>query len=98
MSNRPAWSAPIVNLNGSDPETMVVDILRALDNLRLALDAVEQTAPHPRDWQTSKDGEEQFARARDQHLARTQALRDTLAELEAIALSIQAQADERRRP
>jgi hypothetical protein len=77
---------------------MVGDILAALTPLRAALDAVEQTAPHPRDWQTSIDGAKQFAIARDQHLTRTQALRDTLAELEAIAISIQEQADKGRRP
>lgn len=95
--SRPAWSVPIVNLNGSDPKTMVDDILAALNALRVALDAVEKAAPHPRDWQTSIDGAKQFVLARDQHLVRTQALRDTLAELEAIAISIQEQAAKGRR-
>jgi hypothetical protein len=90
-----SFSAPILNINGSSPETMVKDILAALNALNDAAKAVAETAPHPRDWQTATDGDSLFTMARDQHRARLYRLGVIHAELEAIGLSIQEQADRR---
>jgi hypothetical protein len=86
---------PQININGSSPKTMVVDILAALDALSVATGAVAQTAPHPRDWQTAQDGDSLFAMARDQHISRLRRLADIHAELTAIGIAIQEQADKR---
>jgi hypothetical protein len=90
-----SFSAPILNINGSSPETMVKDILAALNALNNASAAIAMTAPHPRDWQTAQDGDALFAMARDQHRARLYRLGVIHAELERIGLSIQEQADKR---
>jgi hypothetical protein len=92
-----SFSAPILNINGSSPETMVKDILAALNALNNASAAIAMTAPHPRDWQTAADGDALFAMARDQHRARLYRLGVIHAELEAIGISIQDQADKRAR-
>jgi hypothetical protein len=88
---------PVININGSSPKTMVDDILTALKALNAAADAVVQTAPHPRDWQTVKDGDALFRVARDQHHARLYRLGVTHAELEAVGIAIQEQQRERTR-
>jgi hypothetical protein len=90
-----SFSAPILNINGSSPETMIDDICAALHALNEAAYVVAKTAPHPRDWQTAADGDALFAMARDQHRARLYRLGVIHAELEAIGLSIQDQAHAR---
>lgn len=99
MTPRPeAFSAPIINLNGSSPAALLGDIIVACRALDEAAKALGKCAPHPRDWQTVKDGDSQFNVARDQHNARLYRLGVIHAELQAIGLSIQAQVDNRRRP
>jgi hypothetical protein len=88
--------APVINLNGSSPKTMIDDILTALNALNDATVAVARTAPHPRDWQTVKDGDSVFAVARRQHEVRLHKLHEIHDELEAIGLAIQEQDQARR--
>lgn len=88
---------PVININGSSPETMVKDIMAALKALRLASDAVAKTAPNPRDWQTVKDGDERCRVASDHHRARMRMLQILHEELQAIGIGIQDQQDARRR-
>jgi isochorismate synthase EntC len=92
-----SFNAPIINLNGSSPERLIEDIRKALEALNDATVAVALTAPHGRDWQTATDGEMLYRQARADHERRLHSLNVIHSELEAIGLSIQDQADERRR-
>jgi hypothetical protein len=82
-------------MNGSSPKTLIADIVKALHALTAAIKAVAETAPHPRDWQTAKDGDALFNVARDQHRARLHRLYEIHDELQEIGLAIQDQADAR---
>lgn len=42
--------SPLVNLNGSDPETMVDDRRKLLDTLGRTMEALAATKPHGRDY------------------------------------------------
>jgi hypothetical protein len=88
---------PVVNINGSSPETMVEDISAALSALHLAKEAVAKTAPHPRDWQTVKDGDALCRVASAHHRARMRVLDILFEELQAIGIGIQDQQSARRR-
>jgi hypothetical protein len=87
--------APHINLNGSSAETLIKDIIVARDAMRLAIDLVAQTAPHPRDWQTVKDADALYGHAIAQHRDRLNHLHRINEELEAIGVAIQDQIEAR---
>jgi len=78
-----------VNLNGSTKVDLVGAHLSTLARLGAAISAMAEIAPHGRDYQTQADNG--YARARQAHLARVTKLRDIYAEIEEIALAIDAQ-------
>ena len=62
---------PFININGSDPDRMMEDILAARDKLSEAIKAMKEIIPHGRDYPGRTD---LYAKARDQHLDRIRAL------------------------
>jgi hypothetical protein len=72
--------APIVNLNGTSPDSLIEAYIEACHALRVAAVALADTAPNGRDWQTSRD-RDAFKRAQAQHAVRMQALNGILADV-----------------
>ena len=74
---------PIVNINGTSREMLLAVNENALEVLRRALYALEDTAPHGRDYQTDSSGES-YRKALDEHLARNTKLLEVFEELTCI--------------
>jgi len=91
-------SVPTIHLNGTARVTLEEDYGHAVMALRTALRAVQQCAPHPRDYYVQQqpiDGSLHGVRASGmdealaQHLARLRRIQDTIDEIDHIRRSIQ---------
>lgn len=79
-------AAPMIHLNGTDRETLLEGYMTALNALRKAERAVQETGPNGRDYYTQAPGA--FELAREQHVKRLQGLTTIIRELEQIAETI----------
>jgi hypothetical protein len=79
---------PTIHLNGTSRESLLQDLIKALEALTDATDAVQKCSPNARDYYVQ--GNEAFPLARSQHEKRLQALYTIRDELEQIALAIDA--------
>lgn len=79
-------TVPTVHLNGTACDSLLDAHCGAGSALRAALDALELTAPNPRDYYPQ--GDAAFAAAKREHADRVGRLRSVLAELEALAVAI----------
>lgn len=74
---------PCININGTDPENLLTDYIKAKQALQVAAEALSAVWPHGRDYQTLQYGAHQ--RAADEHAARIIKVREVIAEIETIA-------------
>lgn len=74
---------PSVNLNGTSKEELVAGYAKAHEAIMAALDAVAETSPHGRDFQTCEPGEHSVAM--HQHLDRLMMLNTLAEEMEQLA-------------
>lgn len=74
---------PTVHLNGSSRDSLLDDHLAAINALRVALKAVQEIAPHGRDYYTQ--GPDALAKAVIEHTNRLHRLADTIQELSTTA-------------
>ena len=74
---------PTVNLNGTSASALLAGYVKALEALQLATEAVQQTQPHGRDYQTLEPAA--FTEAALQHRQRLYALATVRDELQALA-------------
>lgn len=77
---------PTVHMNGSSAEMLHSDYVNAVYALNEAIAAVQQTAPHGRDYYV-QDDPDAYVKARAQHLNRLACLNNMLRELETLALA-----------
>lgn len=88
---------PTVHLNGTSLETLRDQIDTVADRLGVAIEALCDAAPNARDYYPQ--GDAAYGRARDEHLARVQKLREVYGEIATLsnALSeIEAERDARK--
>lgn len=78
---------PDINLNGTDRDELQRLNHNACHHLRGAISALNDAAPHGRDYQTQGDPRAIF-RALEEHADRVRALHRVLADLEVIAVHI----------
>ena len=74
---------PTIHLNGSSRDTLLEGYIAAMDTLRLAIKALQDAAPHARDYYVKAEGT--FCLAQNQHFTRLARLRETLDEINTIA-------------
>jgi hypothetical protein len=79
---------PTIHLNGTSKEVLFEDLSNALYAVTLAMEAVQATAPHGRDYYTQSGNALQQALA--QHASRLHSLQTVYDELEAIAEHVQS--------
>jgi len=94
MTAKTASQMPIVNLNGSDPTELAEAALKVAQALRKALDAMSQSAPHGRDYQTSAGA---YTVARREFEERYAEVREILDFYEDLAENVYDQGRERKR-
>ena len=82
-------AVPTIHLNGSNKDRLLEALSNAREALRLALDAMRETAPNGRDYYTQKPGA--FALAQDQHTDRLVTVTIAHDELTVIAMEINDQ-------
>jgi hypothetical protein len=85
-------TSPICNLNGSSPDRLLEDNRAAYRAVRAAREALQQAAPHGRDYQISEPGA--FQQANAEHCARLDKLNEICSDLEFLGGAI---ADQLRR-
>lgn len=86
--------SPLINLNGTDGDSLLAAVGTAIAGLNHALTDLQMAAPHGRDYQTAPVGTWEAARAQhDSRVARIKAVAD---ELCAIAANVAGQVEERR--
>ena len=81
-----APQAPLVHMNGTSRDTLASVNTHARLCLREALEALGDAQPNARDYYLL--GDAAWARAQSEHAARMTALRNVLAEMNALALAI----------
>ena len=74
---------PTTHLNGTSRDTLLEGYIAALDALRLAMEALQASAPSARDYYVRTEGA--FCMAQNQHFVRLARLRETLDELNTLA-------------
>lgn len=82
MNNPTDVITPTLHLNGSGYDRLFELNAEANGALRAALDKLAQAAPHGRDFYVQ--GDDAYAKARDQHEDRLARVRSVMDELEAI--------------
>lgn len=80
--NRPK-GFPVIHMNGTSAETLSNQYDAAYESLMIALERLNETAPHQRDYYML--GEEEWQAAMDAHIARMQAIRQVMQELSELA-------------
>lgn len=85
---------PTISINGSTKKMLVEDLCEAQHKLYEAIAAFKQCCPHPRDYQTAKDGE--YGKARTEYLARHAKLQEVHDELQEMAIKIHESAPDAR--
>jgi len=84
---------PTVHLNGSSGASLKADLEAAYVALGAAVDALCKCAPHGRDYYV--EGPDAWPRARDQHDARIERVRQIQSEVTQIWEAVEAQVEER---
>ena len=84
-----ALTFPRVHLNGTDKDSLLRQQLDCMTALRQAHDVMAKNSLHSRDYYVIDDTA--YLRARDEHLARMEAITNVIAEYEQIAEAIHAQ-------
>lgn len=86
-------TTPVVNLNGTDPVSLIRQYVTAQTTARVLIDMLGRVSPHGRDYQTAETGRYTIAVA--EHRARIEAVQRISEDMEALALDVQRQAHER---
>ena len=95
MATAPTLTFPTIHLNGSAPAHLIEDYAEAHNAVRVAMEKVAGTGPNKRDYYTQDEGA--WIKARQEHQARLERLRQVCEELQALAENIQEQDDARKR-
>lgn len=88
----PSVRCPLVHLNGTGVESLMVQYTEVAHNCRDTLKSLEAASPHGRDYYLLGDGA--YTQAVKEHEARIAAIRKVLDEVNAIAENISAQRDQ----
>jgi hypothetical protein len=79
-------TTPTIHLNGTSRESLLDGYRNAADALRGAIAALQQTAPHGRDYYPQ--GDNVLYVATDEHYARLEKLQQVLNEINELALAV----------
>lgn len=80
---------PLVHMNGSGKDSLLDGYRNAWEALSKAMDALQATSPHMRDYYPLKDGSKLYERARRQHLDRSAALEQIKDDMKELARHVQ---------
>lgn len=75
---------PTIHMNGTGGLALTTSYVAAMDALRVAREALQQTAPHGRDYYPQ--GDDAFKRAAEEHRNRVAAIISIMSQLETLAL------------
>jgi hypothetical protein len=89
MTDLAKLAMPSVHLNGTDKESLLLGYRAAMTAVNLAIQTLQDTAPHGRDYYVQKDNP--IGRAIDEHFARMQKLQRVMDEIEALAIHVSDQ-------
>jgi hypothetical protein len=89
MTDLAKLAMPSVHLNGTGKTALLLGYNTARAALNLAIQSVQDTAPHGRDYYVQKDNPIQMAMR--EHAARLEKLRQVASELEALAIHVSDQ-------
>jgi hypothetical protein len=89
MTDLAKLAMPSVHLNGTSKESLLLGYRAAITYLNLAIEAVQNTAPHDRDYYVQKDNP--IAAAIIEHAARLDKLHRVMQEIEALAIHVSDQ-------
>lgn len=81
-------AAPLIHLNGSGKENLIMGWRAAHEDISEALESVCKAAPHMRDYYPLKDGDEVYRRAREDHQKFVRQLSEMLAHYEQLTYAI----------
>ncbi len=84
-------TVPSVHLNGTSFAGLHDPLVRAGSDIRAAIEALSECAPHGRDYYVQDD--RAFAKSRDEHLSRVSRLQSVLDELKVLARQVQKAQD-----
>lgn len=87
--------SPTININGGNPQSLIDAFLAGMGACVVLDQALAACAPHGRDYQTAPDGD--HGRAMEQNRLRRLLVNQIREELEAMALEVQRQHDNRRK-
>jgi hypothetical protein len=89
MTDLAKLAMPTVHLNGTDKHSLLLGYRAAMAALNLAIDAVQDTAPHGRDYYVQNFNPIQ--QAMSEHAERLQKLQRVMQEIEALAIHVSDQ-------
>jgi hypothetical protein len=92
--DKPKLTIPTIHLNGTSFAGLYDPLVRAVEDGGKALSALAECAPHGRDYYLQ--GEDAYAKARDEHLSRVTRLQSVLDELKVVARQVQKLQDARK--
>lgn len=87
MTKFPDLAIPSIHLNGTSQDALLEQYSNAMAAVQNAIEVLNQSAPHPRDYYPQKPTDA-FFKARSQHLARLAGLESIHRELQDIALAV----------
>jgi hypothetical protein len=75
---------PTIHKNGSDPESLKVPLIDAINNLHDAIRTLDENGPNARDYYVQEEGAESYLQAVREHTARVKKLTEVRADLIAL--------------
>jgi hypothetical protein len=90
---KPKLTVPSVHLNGTSFAGLHDPLVRAGSDISSAIGSLAECAPHGRDYYIQ--GENAYAKARDEHLSRIARLQSVLDEIKVLARQVQKAQDAR---
>lgn len=84
---------PTIHMNGTPPEQLVEQLLKAYRAVDDAMSALAEAAPNGRDYYPQ--GPDAVQEATEEHWSRIKKLRSVYADLEEMVISVQDEIDER---
>ncbi len=90
---KPKLTVPTVHLNGTSFAGLYDPMVRAVEEVAGAVAALAECAPHGRDYYLQ--GEDAYAKAREEHLSRLNRLQSVLDEVKVLARQVKKQREDR---
>lgn len=88
LAQRKALTIPALHLNGSGIENLTKFLEEAIERLVPAFEAIQQTAPHMRDFYVLENGQSAYKQALKEHHARLRKVESVTEDLRFIRLAL----------